>query len=223
VSERLSVGVAIPAFNRAPFVADALSSVLAQSYPVDDVVVVDDGSEDETASAASSIGSPVRVVRCAHSGVGVARSHAASLLRTDVLVMMDADDLLTPSSLDSRMGVLGARPEVDVVFGQVRSFSECRDGRPLAVDEQRAGHTVGAMLVRRAAFGRVGPFTAGLRVAEGLDWLLRARELGLVEVTVQDQVLWRRVHGANNSLAQRGSMNEFPRVLKAALDRRRSA
>jgi hypothetical protein len=60
-------------------------------------------------------------------------------------------------------------------------------------------------------------------VAEGLDWLLRARELGLVEATVADQVLWRRVHQANNSLAQRRSIGEFPRVLKESLDRRRAS
>src|SRR4051812_13764199 len=150
----------MPVFNRALFVADALRTVLAQSYPIDDVVVVDDGSGDESASVASSIGPPVRVMPRGHAGVGVARSHAASLLRTDVLVMMDADDLLTPGGVDSRMSVLSARPEVDVVFGQVRSFSEVRDGRPVAVDEARAGHPVGAMLLRRAAFERVGPFTA---------------------------------------------------------------
>jgi hypothetical protein len=78
------------------------------------------------------------------------------------------------------------------------------------------------MLVRRSAFERVGPFTPGLRVAEGLDWLLRAHELGLVEATVDEQVQWRRVHGANNSLTQRRSLDEFPRALKESLDRRRA-
>lgn len=223
MAERLSVGVAIPVFNRARFVGGALRSVLAQDYAIDDVVVVDDGSEDGSASVAAELGPPVRVVPCAHAGVGTARSHAASLLRTDLLLMMDADDLLTTSSIDSRMRVLSDRPEVHIAFGHVRSFSECKDGRPLALDEPRPAPTVGSMLVRRAAFERVGPFTAGLRMAEGLDWLLRARELGLVAATVADQVLWRRVHGANNSLAERVSLNEFPRVLKAALDRRRSA
>jgi glycosyltransferase involved in cell wall biosynthesis len=222
MAERLSVGAAIPVFNGAPFVADALRSVLAQRYAVDDVVVVDDGSEDGSAMAASNLGAPVRVVRCAHAGVATARSYAASFLRTDVLILMDADDLLTPSSVDSRMRVLNDRPEVDMVFGHVRNFAKCRDGQPLALDEPRPAHTVGSMLVRRSAFERVGPFTPGVR-AEGLDWLLRANELGLVNATVSEQVLWRRIHGANNSLADRRSLNEFPRVLKAALDRRRSA
>jgi GT2 family glycosyltransferase len=80
-----------------------------------------------------------------------------------------------------------------------------------------------SMLVRRDALERVGSFLEGVRVSEGLDWLLRARELGVGEVTVPDQVLWRRVHGENNSLRHRGDISEFALALKASLDRRRAA
>jgi hypothetical protein len=71
------------------------------------------------------------------------------------------------------------------------------------------------MLVRRSAYERVGPFRSGLRVAEGLDWLLRAHELGLREATAAEQVQWRRIHVANNSLTQGDAIQEFPRTLKA--------
>jgi GT2 family glycosyltransferase len=79
------------------------------------------------------------------------------------------------------------------------------------------------MLIRRAAFDRVGPFLEGTAVSEGLDWLLRARELGLAEVVVDAHVQWRRVHGANNSLRRRADIGEFALTLKASLDRRRRA
>jgi GT2 family glycosyltransferase len=79
------------------------------------------------------------------------------------------------------------------------------------------------MLIRRAALDRVGPFPTHTHVAEGLDWMLRARELGLGEITLDDQVIWRRVHGENNSLRHRGEIGEFARALKASLDRRRAA
>ena len=79
------------------------------------------------------------------------------------------------------------------------------------------------MLIRRTAFERVGRFAADLRIAETLDWMLRAQELGLKMKTVPDQVLWRRVHGDNVSLTRRGSLGEYPRALKASLDRRRAA
>lgn len=218
---KATVGAALAVFNGERYLAAALRSVLAQSHPVDDIVVIDDGSDDASRAIAVGFGPPVRVVSQSRAGIGAARSRAVSLARGEFVVMLDADDLLTSRSVESRMPVLRAHPEVDIVFGQVRRFAVCVGGRPLALDQPRPAHVPNAMLVRRAGFERVGPFATGLRVAEGLDWLLRAREIGLGEVTVEEQVQWRRVHGLNNSLTERRSLYEFPRVLKASLDRRR--
>jgi glycosyltransferase involved in cell wall biosynthesis len=222
MTDRRTVGAALPVYNGERYLTAALESVLAQTYPIDDIVVVDDGSDDASAALALSVGPPVRVVGLAHAGIGPARSAAVRLVRGEFIVLLDADDLLTPRSVEARMEVLGARPDLDIVFGQIRSFAECVDGRPVALDAPRPAHVTAAMLVRRTGFERVGPFTAGLRVAEGLDWLLRAREIPLGEATVAEQVQWRRVHGANNSLVERQSLHEFPRALKASLDRRRA-
>jgi glycosyltransferase involved in cell wall biosynthesis len=222
MTDRPEVGVALPVYNGARYLAAALSSVLAQSYPVSDVVVVDDGSDDASRGVALDIGPPVHVVSQPHRGVGVARSRAVSLVRGEFVVLFDADDLLTRHSVECRMQLICSRPDIDIVYGQIRCFTECVDGRPVPLDEPRPAHVPGAMLVRRAAFERVGPFAAGLRIAEGLDWLLRAHEVGLREATVEEQVQWRRVHGANNSLTGRDSLQEMPRALKASLDRRRA-
>jgi glycosyltransferase involved in cell wall biosynthesis len=217
------VGVALPVYNGERFLEAALRSVLAQSYPVGDVIVVDDGSVDASQQVARAVGPPVRVLGRPHAGAGATRSLAMSLVHGEFILPLDADDLLTPTSIETRVRMLLDRPEVDVVYGQVRSFRELSDGRPVPVDQPHPAHVPDAMLIRRVAYERVGPFAPGLRVAECLDWLLRARELGLGEATVPDQVLWRRVHGANNSLTGRGAMHEFPRALKASLDRRRAS
>jgi glycosyltransferase involved in cell wall biosynthesis len=217
-----SVGVAIPVYNGERFLEAALRSVLAQSHQVADVLVVDDGSADASGEVARAVGPPVRVLRRPHSGPGATRSLAMSLVRGEYIVPFDADDLLTATSIEARVRVLLERPDVDIVYGHVRSFRELSEGRPVPLDRPRPAHVTDAMLIRRTAYERVGPFAPGLRVAECLDWLLRAREIGLGEVTVRDHVLWRRVHGANNSLTGRSAMDEFPRALKASLDRRRA-
>jgi glycosyltransferase involved in cell wall biosynthesis len=222
ITPRPTVGAAIPVYDGAAYLGDALRSVLGQSVPVADVVVVDDGSSDASAAVAAAFGPPVRVIRRPHLGVGPARSRAVEAVGGDVIVLLDADDLLTETSVASRLRVLEQRPEVDLVFGHVRSFAEVGPDGPLALDESRPAHVAGSMLVRRLAYERVGGFRDGLR-AEGLDWLLRAHELDLVHATVAEQVLWRRVHGANSSLGERSPLQEFPRLLKESLDRRRAA
>lgn len=222
MDRRPTVGAAIPVYNTAAHLGDALRSVLAQCELLADVVVVDDGSSDETGAVAAAFGPPVRVVRQPHLGVGPARSRAVEAVQADVIVLLDADDLLTEASVRSRLRVLEERPEVDLVFGHVRTFAEVGAEGPIALDGPRPAHVPGSMLVRRLAYERVGGFRPALR-AEGLDWLLRARELGLIEATVAEQVLWRRVHARNSSLGEHRPLQEFPRLLKASLDRRRAA
>jgi len=218
----MTLAVAIPMYNAERFIGEALASVLAQSHRVNDIVVVDDGSDDASAEVALAAGPRVRVLRQPNAGIGVARSRAIAATRGELVVLLDADDLLTPDSIECRVRALRANPPLDIAFGRVRHFAEYAGDAPIGLDAPQPAHVLSGMLIRRVAYERVGPFASGLHVAEALDWMLRAREQGLREVTVPDLVLWRRVHGANNSIVNRASLGEFPRALKASLDRRRA-
>jgi hypothetical protein len=79
------------------------------------------------------------------------------------------------------------------------------------------------MLLRRAAWDRVGPFSISAVLSEFLDWLLRARELGVCELMLDEVVLRRRLHASNRGRVMRGSASEYALTLKRALDRRRSS
>jgi glycosyltransferase involved in cell wall biosynthesis len=218
-----SVGVVIAAWNAERWLAQALDSVLAQEHMPVDVLVIDDGSSDATGELARRYPPPVRVIGQANAGIGAARNRGVEQVSGDAVAFLDADDLMTPASIACRVRVLSSRPEIDLVFGTVRRFSLLVDGVPVAQNEPQPAHLPGAMLVRRTALAAVGPFPVQAHVAEGLDWLLRARELALGEVTVPEQVVWRRVHGENNSLRHREQIGEFAHALKASLDRRRAA
>lgn len=223
-ARELRVGAVITAFNYEQYVAAAIESVLEQSLSPSQVVVVDDGSTDSTAAVAARYEPQVEVVSIQNGGIGAARTRGVAQLEdADAVLLLDADDLLTPQSIERRAQVLAVRDDVDIVFGHCQRFEEFRDGRPAPVSAPEPAHIPGGMLARSSALERVGPFRRGLRVAEGLDWLLRARELGLRHATVPETVYWRRVHGENNSFRNRGSLGELPRTLKASLDRRRAA
>ena len=218
-----TIGVVIPAWNAQEWISEAVQSALVQRPRPIDVLVLDDGSTDETAAVARSFGAPVRVVSQPNGGIGAARNRGAQLVRGDWIVFLDADDRLTADGLSCRIQALERNPGATIAFGAVRRFQHTSEGEPIAVDRLRPAPLPGAMLVSRETLARVGPFATDTHVAEGLDWLLRARELGIAELTVDRQVYWRRVHGANNSLRHRESIGEFAHALKASLDRRRAA
>jgi glycosyltransferase involved in cell wall biosynthesis len=214
--------VLIPAYEAAAWIGAAVRSALAQEGVLE-VVVVDDGSSDDTAATAAAFGPPVRVLRQDNGGPGVARNLAVHEARGELLLFLDADDILVADGLSRRAAVLAARAEVDMVFGQVRFFTDTDErGEPIGVGTARPAHQPGAMLIRRAAFERVGPFSEDRAAAESLDWLLRAREAGLREVTIPGQVLWRRVHGANLSFQRSAQRDGYLHALKASIDRRRA-
>jgi glycosyltransferase involved in cell wall biosynthesis len=218
----LRVGVAIPVRDGERWLAACLQSVAAQTRPVAEVVVVDDGSQDGSAAVARAFAPLVRVEQTPPAGIGAARNRAIASLRTELILSLDADDLLLPRSVELGVGVLAADPGVELVFGYERRFAELHAGEPVALGEARPAFRAGAMLMRRSAYERIGPFSGG-KVTDGLDFMLRARELDAKQVVIEEQIAWRRVHGANNSIRHRAEIGEFAQAIKASLDRRRAS
>ncbi len=98
------VSILIPAYNAEPWIADTLRSVLAQTWPRKEIVVVDDGSRDETFSVAEKFASAeVKVVRQKNAGASAARNHAYKLCQGDFIQWLDADDILDAEKISRQM------------------------------------------------------------------------------------------------------------------------
>ena len=105
------VSVLIPAYNAAAYIEQTLDSVLAQTWPNIEVIVVDDGSQDETLAQAQRYASAtVQVVSQANAGASAARNRAFSLATGDYIQYLDADDLLHPDKIRAQMECLRPRP-----------------------------------------------------------------------------------------------------------------
>jgi len=101
----------MPAYNAAAFIGTAIESILAQTYPRWELVVVDDGSTDGTAAAARQFDNPrIRVVLQANQGEAAARNHALRLVQGEFLAFLDADDLFLPDHLQATVAYLQAHP-----------------------------------------------------------------------------------------------------------------
>jgi glycosyltransferase involved in cell wall biosynthesis len=223
-----SIGVFIPAFNAAPYIAEAIESVLAQLPGDAEVVVVDDGSTDATAAVAARFGSPVRVVGVPHGGIASAINAAIAEMRAPILASIDADDRWLPGKLEKQLAALAAEPSLDAVFGFVRQFVSpdlpaARAAQMVFSGQPIAGFMRGAMLIRRAAYDRVGPMETDLKVGEFISWYSRGVDAGLKGKLLPDLVYERRIHGANTVLLERDARSDYLRIVKATLDRRRAA
>lgn len=223
-----SISVVIPARNAEAYLGEALDSILAQTHAPAEVIVVDDGSEDRTAEIAGSYGEPVRVIAMNERNTGVVRNAGVHASFGEFVAFLDADDLWEPRWLELALEALErASLRLSVAVGMVREFlspeiSAEEGGRLRVLTELRRATLAAGILVPRATLDRVGGFDAEHVGAEFSDWLLRARDLGVAELHVDEHTLNRRVHLANSTLVNPEVVRDHLFALKASLDRRRA-
>jgi len=125
-----AVTILIPAYNASAFVPESIRSALDQTYRDLEILVVDDGSEDDTAHLAEAFGPPVRLLRAPHGGPPAARNRGLRAARGRFIVLLDADDLLEPTLVDRALRFHARRPDLGFVFGNLRYFAGERVGPP---------------------------------------------------------------------------------------------
>lgn len=118
------VSVIIPTYNGAAFLRLAIDSVLDQTYPSVECIVVDDGSTDETPSIIECFGDGVRHVRQVNQGFARARNHGSRLARGSLLSFLDHDDWWRPTKLQRQVRRLAERPDAAVVYTAVELIDE---------------------------------------------------------------------------------------------------
>ena len=178
------VTVVIPCYNNASFLHDAIQSVLSQTYQRTELIVVDDGSSDDTSDVASSY--PVtRLIRQPNQGVSAARNAGLSQASGDYVVFLDADDRLLPDAVEVGVRCLEAHPAHAFASGRVRIAAE--DGSILRIPSEpciEKDHyltllkycyiwTPSAVMFRTAVLKSVGAFSAALSGAADWDLYLR--------------------------------------------------
>jgi glycosyltransferase involved in cell wall biosynthesis len=218
------VACVIPVHNGARYLRQAIESVLDQTYAPLDLVVVDDGSSDESATIAASYGDRVRCLAQTRGGPAAARNAGVRATPADYVAFLDQDDWWPADKIAVQMAHFARRVDLDVSVGHVESvFVEETSARTTDVPRRGIvpGYIPGTMLVRRTAFERVGGFAEPLWFVDALDWFARAREQQVVVELLPDVLLFHRVHDDNLSRRGDDSRREALRVLRGALTRRR--
>ena len=222
------ISVIIPVYNAERYLAEAIASVLAQSYAPIELIVVDDGSTDGSLEVALHW-PRVRCVRQIHSGAAAALNHGMRLARGALLAFLDADVLWTAGNLEQQVKTLRANPGLDMVFAHFEQFhsselDESTKDKLRGAGERLASIGVGTLLIRRQTLLKVGFLSEQLEVAYFAEWYTRAVDAGAKSMLLPSVLLKRRLHTQNLGVRLRGTAkSEYARVLKDSLDRRRRA
>lgn len=185
--------VVIPAYNAAPFVAETVASILAQTLLPQRIVIVDDGSSDDTARVVAELAGPITYVRQENEGPGSATTRGFALVDTEFVATVDQDDLWLPRKAELQLARLEADPDAAAVFARVVEFrespSQVRHGT------EHDGWTRATLMLRTAIAKAAGPIVDTTpRLGEMIDWLARLRENGHRLVMLDEVLVLRRLH-----------------------------
>lgn len=225
MSEQPLVSVIIPVYNGARYLRAALESVFAQTYRPFEVIVVNDGSVDDSGVIAQSF-PDVRYIQQVNQGVAAARNNGIEAARGEFYAFLDQDDLWKPEKLELQIEYLQSHPEIGYTLTQQQFFLEPGATLPpwFRKDLLAAVHTgwvLGTLVVRRTTFEQVGNFATGYSAANDSDWFFRAKAAEIPMAVVPELLLLKRIHEANDSARAKEVLSELLKVVKSSLDRQR--
>ncbi len=222
------VDVVISVLNGLPYLRDAVTSALAQTGVRTHVFVVDGGSTDGTIEAVRAWGfdDVTLISGQGHLSTCAARNLGAELGTAPWICFLDADDMWPPTRT---IGLIEAiqSPAIQIATGRMLTFTG--DHLPDDIDQLTSPAAIPAMCIGSHAIGkelyeRVGPFNTDLNVAEFVEWMARARSMGIEEIHIPEIALFRRNHGGNTSRRRQASYrSDVPDIVKAHLARKRAA
>jgi len=220
------ISVVIPVFNGAAFLAETLANVFAQGHRPIEVIVVDDGSTDDSLAIARSWTPAPCTLHQANAGPSAARNRGIEAAEGAYVAFLDADDLWPVGRLARHLRLLQERADLDFVLGhvEVRFLASAGEGarRFGGADERLAMFLFGAGMFRRSLFARAGLLSEDLRDSEDFDWFMRAREAGASWLLEDEVALFYRRHGGNLTERLPTRKSDIFRILARANARRRA-
>jgi glycosyltransferase involved in cell wall biosynthesis len=223
------ISCVVPVYNGERFLAEALDSVLAQTYRPVEILVSDDGSTDGTHEVAARYSKQIRYLRHANAGPGAARNRGLEVAQGDFVALLDADDVWHPEKLERQMARFQRSPDLDVCVTHFQNFwaSEMVDEEEQPRDHPLLkpwpGYAVPTMLARHSVFTeKVGLYDEQVTHGENTEWFLRAAEQDVRIDLLPDVLVRRRLYDDNFTRRDASQhWDAFFRVMKQQLDLRR--
>ena len=222
------ISLIVPNRNMGRFLSDAFRSIERQAVRVDEVLLVDTGSTDDSlrvAAAWQERGLPLEVIVVPEANPAQARNAGLEKATGEIIGFLDADDLFPPGKLEAQIARLERPPRVDAVSGTITWFEQL-DPETLAPaagtrTETQTGVNPSAYIFRRQVFDRVGVFDETFLYSEDTDFILRTLEARVPMSVLRQEVLYYRRHaGSLMSQSNPRKLRDFHRALALSIKRR---
>ncbi len=203
------VSIIIPCYNQGQFLAEAIQSAIDQDYEQKEIIVVNDGSTDNTKEVAAKFLQAIKYVEQENQGVSSARNAAIRCSNGDYIAFLDSDDVLLPGSITKRVGYLEGHEEISLICSDSILFNESGSlglrsqllNRPKNIDNFRwetvdYNATLSSVMLRRFCLEKAGLFEESIQNAE--DWLMWVRMSRYFNMAFIDEPLIKyRLHSGN--------------------------
>jgi glycosyltransferase involved in cell wall biosynthesis len=224
------ISLIIPAYNAGRYLREAIDSALNQTMIPRQIVVVDDGSTDDTLEIARSYGAAVTAISQLNAGTSIARNRGLAEANQPMIAFLDADDRFAPNKLERQLQLLSGRPDAMLCLCRACDFwspdlpDSARHAAKLA-PQFRPGQA-GTWLVRREIFQRIGNFSTApdFEFSEGSELYTRIESAGLGIVRTEEVLVERRLHASNKTTNSKAHLDGIMALMKRRLElQRRSA
>ncbi len=225
-SEKPLISIIIPVYNGEKFIRRAIDSIVAQNYPATEIIVVDDGSTDNTRKIIESMNVDIRYFYQPNQGPAAARNRGIQNAAADLIAFLDVDDYWPDNNLKVLMNEMQQNPDVDIIRGYAQRVREQGKGvvEYLGSPKESFSDYIGAALYRKSVFHTVGFFDPFLIFGEDVDWYNRAAENTVPIKRLEFVTLYvRRDHGGNMTEGKNKVELNVLKTFKKKLDRARAA
>lgn len=225
----LSISVIIPAFNAGDTLEETLDSVHAQSRNADEVIVINDGSDDDTQEIATKHQLDPVVINTARQGASAAINEGIKQSNGELLAFVDADDLWMRNKLELQECKLYKTPGTGLILTYMEAFI-CSSMAPATAQKlhfkngPQPGFLLGTMLCHRHVFENYGDMDATLKTGYFIDWFDRIKTAGVGFHILPDVLMRRRIRSGTLSLRtplQNGLSADFVEIARRSIVRKR--
>ena len=223
------VTVIMPVYNGEQYLAEAIQSVLTQSFSDFELVIVDDGSTDGSGAIVQQFlprYPNIRYLYQENAGVSAARNTGITANQTPLIAFLDQDDRWTKDTLQHQITYHQSHPEVGYTLGHQICFLEAGIATPKwfllqKLDLPHIGYLPGTLMVKRWLFDQLGLFDTQYPISSDADWFARANDAKIPMHILSELILERRIHGRNQSQQAERIHTELFQLLQASIQRKK--